>query len=155
MRFALRARTRTKTLSIADPVAILPPVSIQSPAFCRTGNLSNASIGISSLRSLFLAAIAARNRTQAFLFIEGSNNFLEAINKNARARRAFLLIWRRERDSNPRYAINVYTLSRRAPSAAQPPLRNLIFNTTRVLVYFFNSYRRNFFYSACALLVSS
>ena len=25
------------------------------------------------------------------------------------------IIWRRERDSNPRYAINVYTLSRRAP----------------------------------------
>ena len=67
------------------------------PAFCRTGNLSNSSIGISSLRSLFLAAIAARNRTQPFLFIEGSNNFLEAINKNARARRAFLLIWRRRK----------------------------------------------------------
>ena len=33
-------------------------------------------------------------------------------------------IWRRERDSNPRYAINVYTLSRRAPSATRTPLRN-------------------------------
>ena len=33
------------------------------------------------------------------------------------------LIWRRERDSNPRYAINVYTLSRRAPSATRTPLR--------------------------------
>ena len=32
--------------------------------------------------------------------------------------------WRRERDSNTRYAINVYTLSRRAPSTTQPPLRN-------------------------------
>ena len=32
--------------------------------------------------------------------------------------------WRRERDSNPRYAINVYTLSRRALSTAQPPLRS-------------------------------
>ena len=31
-------------------------------------------------------------------------------------------MWRRERDSNPRYAINVYTLSRRAPSATRPPL---------------------------------
>ena len=31
--------------------------------------------------------------------------------------------WRRERDSNPRYAINVYTLSRRALSTAQTPLR--------------------------------
>ena len=34
------------------------------------------------------------------------------------------IIWRRERDSNPRYAINVYTLSRRAPSATRTPLRN-------------------------------
>ena len=31
--------------------------------------------------------------------------------------------WRRGRDSNPRYAINVYTLSRRAPSTTRPPLR--------------------------------
>ncbi len=31
--------------------------------------------------------------------------------------------WRREGDSNPRYAINVYTLSRRALSTTQPPLR--------------------------------
>ena len=29
--------------------------------------------------------------------------------------------WRWERDSNPRYAINVYTLSRRAPSATRTP----------------------------------
>ena len=31
--------------------------------------------------------------------------------------------WRRGRDSNPRYAINVYTLSRRATSTTHPPLR--------------------------------
>ena len=31
--------------------------------------------------------------------------------------------WRRGRDSNPRYAINVYTLSRRAPSATRTPLQ--------------------------------
>ncbi len=31
--------------------------------------------------------------------------------------------WRRERDSNPRYAINVHTLSRRAPSTARTSLR--------------------------------
>ena len=31
--------------------------------------------------------------------------------------------WRRERDSNPRYAMNVYTLSRRAPSTTRTPLR--------------------------------
>ena len=36
-------------------------------------------------------------------------------------------IWRRERDSNPRYAINVYTLSRRAPSATQPSLQIVLF----------------------------
>ena len=30
--------------------------------------------------------------------------------------------WRRERDSNPRYPVRVYTLSRRAPSTTRPPL---------------------------------
>ncbi len=35
---------------------------------------------------------------------------------------AFLIIWRRERDSNPRYGSTVYTLSRRAPSATRPSL---------------------------------
>ena len=33
--------------------------------------------------------------------------------------------WRRRRDSNPRYAINVYTLSRGAPSATRPLLHKL------------------------------
>ena len=33
-----------------------------------------------------------------------------------------IYIWRRERDSNPRY-VAVYTLSRRAPSATRPPLQ--------------------------------
>ena len=33
----------------------------------------------------------------------------------------FFCIWRRERDSNPRY-VAVYTLSRRAPSATRTPL---------------------------------
>ncbi len=31
-------------------------------------------------------------------------------------------VWRTEGDSNPRYAINVYTLSRRAPSTTRPPV---------------------------------
>ena len=31
--------------------------------------------------------------------------------------------WRRGRDSNPRYACDVHTLSKRAPSAARSPLR--------------------------------
>ena len=37
--------------------------------------------------------------------------------------------WRRRRDSNPRYAINVYALSRGAPSAARPLLRILMILT--------------------------
>ncbi len=40
------------------------------------------------------------------------------------------LIWRRERDSNPRYAVSVYTLSRRAPSATRPSLRSLLLHFT-------------------------
>ena len=36
-----------------------------------------------------------------------------------------ILSWRRVRDSNPRYAINVYSLSRGAPSATRPTLHNL------------------------------
>ena len=32
---------------------------------------------------------------------------------------------RREWDSNPRYAVNVYLFSRQAPSATRPPLHNL------------------------------
>ncbi len=35
-------------------------------------------------------------------------------------------VWRRGRDSNPRYGVTVHTLSRRAPSAARTPLRNYI-----------------------------
>ena len=43
--------------------------------------------------------------------------------KKATLRAAFFGMWRRERDSNPRYAINVYTLSRRAPSTTRTSLR--------------------------------
>ncbi len=32
-------------------------------------------------------------------------------------------VWRRERDSNPRWAFDPYSLSRGAPSASRPPLR--------------------------------
>ena len=38
-------------------------------------------------------------------------------------RRAPQLLWRRVRDSNPSYAINVNTISNRAPSTAQPTLQ--------------------------------
>ena len=40
--------------------------------------------------------------------------------------------WRRGRDSNPRYAINVYTLSRRAPSATRPPLQYSLNNSFQI-----------------------
>ena len=55
---------------------------------------------------------------------EGSRPSVHRTNKKAPAcTGAFSFVWRRERDSNPRYAINVYTLSRRAPSATRTPLR--------------------------------
>ncbi len=38
-------------------------------------------------------------------------------------KRGLLFYWRRARDSNPRYATNVYTLSRRAPSATRTALQ--------------------------------
>ena len=40
-------------------------------------------------------------------------------------------VWRRERDSNPRYAINVYSLSRGAPSAARPSLQFFHYSLSR------------------------
>jgi hypothetical protein len=43
--------------------------------------------------------------------------------------RAFSFRWRRGRDSNPRYAFGVHTLSRRAPSTARSPLRFLSLGT--------------------------
>ena len=49
---------------------------------------------------------------------------LSARPKKSPALRGSFLVWRRERDSNPRYAINVYSLSRGALSTTQPSLRN-------------------------------
>ena len=43
-------------------------------------------------------------------------------NENPGKRTRGLTTWRTEGDSNPRYAMNVYTLSRRAPSTARPPV---------------------------------
>ena len=37
--------------------------------------------------------------------------------------------WRRGRDSNPRYGVTVYTLSRRAPSTTRTPLQIMYCNT--------------------------
>ena len=42
----------------------------------------------------------------------------------ARTLGCLLAVWRTGRDSNPRTAINRYTLSRRAPSTARPPVRS-------------------------------
>ena len=44
---------------------------------------------------------------------------------NERARSPFIRKWRRERDSNPRWAFDPYALSRGAPSTTRPSLRSL------------------------------
>ena len=56
-----------------------------------------------------------------YRYIEGSNPLL-AIHKKGACKPLFYG-WRRGRDSNPRYGVTVYTLSRRAPSAARTPLQ--------------------------------
>ncbi len=55
--------------------------------------------------------------------IEGSNPASSVMKKGSQG--PLFHDWRRERDSNPRYGITVYTLSRRAPSTTRPPLRKL------------------------------
>ena len=56
---------------------------------------------------------------------ETAANTMRAINQDwfsgGRSTRAR---WRRGRDSNPRYAFDVYSLSRGAPSTTRPPLRS-------------------------------
>jgi hypothetical protein len=44
---------------------------------------------------------------------------------NERAQSPFIRKWRRERDSNPRWAFDPYALSRGAPSTTRPSLRSL------------------------------
>ena len=46
------------------------------------------------------------------------------------------LCWRRERDSNPRWDFVPYSLSRGAPSAARPPLRESLVLRPRILALF-------------------
>ena len=58
------------------------------------------------------------NRSNRRVLIKSSTPLI----KREAPRGGLSLYWRRGRDSNPRYAINVYTLSRRAPSTARPPL---------------------------------
>jgi hypothetical protein len=48
---------------------------------------------------------------------------IERLQNRAFKRDAKRLIWRRERDSNPRRAFDPYTLSRGAPSTTRPSLR--------------------------------
>ncbi len=56
------------------------------------------------------------------------------------------LIWRRGRDSNPRYGVTVHLLSKQAPSTARPPLRKL--RTRNIPRY---PYRGNFTrHTACS-----
>ena len=45
--------------------------------------------------------------------------------------------WRREWDSNPRYPCEVYTLSKRAPSATRPSLRSTVSESTATSPTFF------------------
>ena len=47
---------------------------------------------------------------------------------------------RREGDSNPRYAFDVYTLSRRASSATRASLQSM-----RFLGFYINSHKNNYF----------
>ena len=58
-----------------------------------------------------------------------STIFFNVLIKNASTREALLIKWRRRRDSNPRYAINVYSLSRGAPSATRPLLQILFISS--------------------------
>ena len=58
---------------------------------------------------------------------EGFHTKMEMMSRRAYGFRNFeksLIVWRTEGDSNPRYACDVYTLSRRAPSTARPPVRD-------------------------------
>ena len=59
----------------------------------------------------------------AFGRTRGFSSRLSNPNENAPFKGALTFGWRRRRDSNPRYAINVYSLSRGAPSATRPLLQ--------------------------------
>jgi hypothetical protein len=64
------------------------------------------------------------------LSIEGSNPPAQkSIEKGAQG--PFFYGWRRGRDSNPRYGITVYTLSRRAPSTTRTPLQIFVLRYSR------------------------
>ena len=58
--------------------------------------------------------------------IQGHSSILAFVTQTKKpALGGLYFVWRRRRDSNPRYAINVYSLSRGAPSATRPLLQIL------------------------------
>ncbi len=75
-----------------------------------------------------LAALV-KNRSYDFFepwcYARGSQPLSFPSNKKGPAFGGAFSIWRRERDSNPRWAFDPYSLSRGAPSATRPPLRIL------------------------------
>ena len=72
-----------------------------------------------------VALVRAQNGFLPFLSNEGFSSWPRSPPHKQKTplMRGFLFMWRRARDSNPRYAINVYTLSRRAPSATRTALQ--------------------------------
>ncbi len=96
-----------------------------------------------SWRSPFGLPAAVQNGSCRFertlFFMTSGSNLLHL--RHAQLNILFILIryWRRERDSNPRYAIHAHTLSRRALSTAQAPLHNFILFVTSATSIFHDS----------------
>ena len=91
------------------------------------GGITQNSLGaVLDLRASPLMRLGAKySLSRTWSNLRFSSLFVSAPIKNASTREALLIRWRRRRDSNPRYAINVYSLSRGAPSATRPLLRVL------------------------------
>ena len=75
------------------------------------------------------APMALGAKCFAFGRTYSSHHPLRNTNKKGALWAPFLFGWRRRRDSNPRYAINVYSLSRGAPSATRPLLQILFISS--------------------------
>jgi hypothetical protein len=71
-------------------------------------------------------AHCVRPKRHSCRFVEPSVGFASLLRASSRHKKSPIqsgfLIWRRGRDSNPRYGVTVHTLSRRAPSTARTPL---------------------------------
>ena len=84
-----------------------------------------------SLRLTLRAPVGREKSLRAIFSNKGSeSNPLSPPSIKKAPVRGLIYGWRRERDSNPRYAVSVYTLSRRAPSTTRTPLREF-----RLLVF--------------------